>query len=395
MPGPLDGVRIVDCSAVISGPLATMMLADQGADVIKIEPPATGDITRSPWFSRGGMAALFANANRGKRSVALELHEQRGQEILKKLVAGADVFVQNYRPGAMERLGLGEAELRAVNPDLIYVSISGFGESGPYADRRVYDPVIQGLTGHIAIQRLPGNSGPVDLVRNIICDKSTSYTAAQAITAALFARERGHGGQHVKIAMLDASLAFFWCDGMIAHTMIGDGVEPAAALYDIYKLRETADGPLVVFAASDSEFQGLARALNREDLIDDERFTSLSSRIRHIVALEEILATEFKKWKSADLVRRVVAEDVPAGPVHSLEEVLTDPQILHNQAIVECEHPTAGRMRQPAPPARFDRTPATPGHPAPTLGQHTDEVMQEIGLNATDLKQLREDGVIL
>ena len=394
MPGPLHGVRIVDCSAVISGPLATMMLADQGADVVKIEPPGAGDITRAPWFSRGGIPALFANANRGKRSIALDLQDERGREILKKLVASADVFVQNFRPGAMERLGLGEAQLRALRPDLIYVSISGFGESGPYADRRVYDPVIQGLTGHIAVQRLPGGAGPVDLVRNIICDKSTSYTAAQAITAALFARERGEGGQHVKIAMIDAGLAFFWCDGMIAHTMMGEGVQPGAALYDIYKLRETADGPLVVFAASDSEFQGLARALNRPDLIEDERFQTLGDRIKNIVAMEQIINEEFKKWPSAELVERLVAEDVPAGPVHSLEEVVADPQIQHNDAIVEIDHPVAGRMRQAAPPARFDRTPAAPGRPAPTLGEHTDQIMEEIGIGDADRKLLRKDGVI-
>jgi crotonobetainyl-CoA:carnitine CoA-transferase CaiB-like acyl-CoA transferase len=394
MPGPLDGVRIIDCSAVISGPLGTMMLADQGADVIKVEPPGTGDITRAPWFSRGGIPALFANANRGKRSIALDLQAERGRAVLKRLVATADVFVQNYRPGAMERLGLGEPDLRAAKPDLIYVSISGFGESGPYADRRVYDPVIQGLTGHIAVQRLPGGAGPVDLVRNILCDKSTSYTAAQAITAALFARERGEGGQHVKIAMIDAGLAFFWCDGMIAHTMVGEGVQPGAALYDIYKLRETADGPLVVFAASDSEFQGMARALDRPDLIEDERFTTLGDRIQNILALEQIINEEFKKWPSAELVERLVAEDVPAGPVHSLEDVIQDPQIRHNEAIVEIDHPVAGRMRQPAPPARFDRTPARPGRPAPSLGEHSDEVLEEIGIGEADRKLLRKDGVI-
>ena len=394
MPGPLDGVRILDCSAVISGPLATMMLADQGADVIKVEPPVAGDITRTPWFSRGGIAALFANANRGKRSVALNLQHKHGRNILKKLVAQSDVFVQNYRPGAMERLNLGEAELRAVQPDLIYVSISGFGDSGPYADRRVYDPVIQGLTGNIAVQRLPGGPGPVDMVRTLICDKSTSYTAAQAITAALFARERGQGGQHVKIAMIDASLAFFWVDGMIAHTMMGEGVQPASALYDIYRLRETADGPLVVFAVSNAEFHGLARALNRTDLIEDHRFTTLGDRIQNVVVLEEILNEEFKKWPSTELVARLVAEDVPAGPVHTLEEVITDPQIRHNDAIIEIDHPVAGRMRQTAPPARFDRTPAIPGRPAPELGEHTDEVMDEIGVGAAERKRLREDGAI-
>lgn len=394
MPGPLDGIRIVDCSAVISGPLATMMLADQGADVIKIEPPGNGDITRAPWFARGGVSALFANANRGKRSLALDLQQERGRELLKELVAGADVFVQNFRPGAMARLGLGDDELRALRPDLVYVSISGFGEDGPYADRRVYDPVIQGLTGHIAVQRPPGTTGPVDLVRNIICDKATSYTTAQAITAALFARERGHGGQHIRIAMIDASLAFFWADGMIAHTFVGDGVPPATALYDIYKLRETADGPLIIFAASDDEFQGLARALRREDLITDPRFSTLPERYKNVLELEEILNAEFRKWPAQEIVDRAVAEDVPAGPVHSLEEVINDAQIRHNRTVIEIDHPSGGRMRQVVPPARFERTPAAPGAPAPMLGEHSDEVMAEIGLSADECAALRAAGVI-
>ena len=194
--------------------------------------------------------------------------------------------------------------------------------------------------------------------------------------------------------MIDAGLAFFWCDGMMAHTLVGEGVQTAAALYDIYKLRESADGPLVVFAASDSEFQGLARALDRLDLIEDERFKTLADRLQNVVALEEIVNAELRKWPAAELVERLVAEDVPAGPIHSLEEVIDDPQLRHNDAIVEFDHPLAGRMRQPAPPARFDRTPAAPGRPAPALGEHTDEVMEEIGVGDADRQRLREDDVI-
>lgn len=392
MPGPLDGVRIIDCSAVISGPLATMMLADQGADVIKIEPPGAGDITRVPNFFRGGIAALFANANRGKRSVVLNLQDEKGRELLKQLVRDADVFVQNFRPGAMARLGLGESDLRQVNPDLIYCSISGFGQDGPYAGRRVYDPVIQGLTGHVAVQREPGT--PVDLVRNIICDKSTSYTAAQAITAALFARERGAGGQHVTLSMIDAGLAFFWADGMMAHTFVGEGTMPGIALYDLYKLRETADGHCVVFAASDSEFQGLCRALGTPELAEDSRFVTLGDRIVNIGALEAVYADIFKKWNTADLVERLVEEDVPAGPVHSLDELIDDPQIRHNGSIVEIEHPSAGTLRQAAPPARFDKTPSVAGSPPPLLGQHTDEVLGDLGVDDAGRAALRDAGVI-
>ena len=393
MPGPLDGIRVIDCSAVISGPLSTMILADQGADVIKIEPPKTGDITRTSWFERGGIAALYANANRGKRSVALDIQDERGRDILRQLAAEADVFVQNFRPGALDKLALGEADLRENNPNLIYVSISGFGRTGPYSNRRVYDPVIQGITGQIGVQRLPFDSGPVDLIRHIVCDKATSYTAAQAITAALFARERGQGGQHIEISMIDAGLAFFWADGMLAHTMIGENVNKGSALYDIYKLRQTADEPLVVFAASDQEFHGLARALNRSDLIDDERFTSLSLRIQHIAELEEILEQEFRKWPARELVERVVAEDVPAGPVNSLDDVLVDPQIVHNKSIMEFDHPAGGRMRQAAPAARFSASAAEPATPAPTLGQHTEEVLGEIGISTEQQASLRDAGV--
>lgn len=392
MGGPLEGVRIIDCSAVISGPLATMMLADQGADVIKVEPPGAGDITRVPNFFRGGVAALFANANRGKRSIVLNLQEEKGRDLLKRLVADADVFVQNFRPGAMERLGLGEPELRKVNPDLIYCSISGYGQDGPYADRRVYDPVIQGLTGHVAVQRAPGT--PVDLVRNIVCDKSTSYTAAQAITAALFARERGAGGQHVTLSMIDAGLAFFWADGMMAHTFVGEGTMPGIPLYDLYKLRETADGHCVVFAASDSEFQGLCRALGTPELAEDPRYLTLGDRIVNMADLEGLYTEAFKKWKTADLVSRLVEEDVPAGPVLSLEELIDDPQIKHNGSIVEVEHPSAGTLRQAAPPARFDRTPSAAGSPPPLLGEHTDAVLADLGVDDGERAELREAGVI-
>ena len=194
--------------------------------------------------------------------------------------------------------------------------------------------------------------------------------------------------------MIDAGLAFFWCDGMLAHTFVGDGVEPAAALYDIYKLRETADGPMVIFAVSDSEFHGMARALKREDLIEDPRFTTLGDRIQNIEVLEEIINSEFAKWPAVELVERLVAEDVPAGPVHSLEEVITDPQIAHNESIVEYDHPHAGRIRQPAPAAKFDRTQASVGRPPPMLGEHTDEVLGELGLDSGTVAKLRDGGVV-
>ena len=272
MPGPLEGIRVIDVSAILAGPLATMMLADQGADVIKIEPPGIGDLLRMSAFRRGGMGSFFANGNRGKRSIVLDLTKPAGRDVVLDLVREADVFVQNFRPGAVERLGIGEADLRAVRPDLVYVSISGYGETGPYSKRRVYDPILQALTGHVAIQKNPDVPIP-DLIRHVVVDKASAYTAAQAITAALFARERGAGGQHVRIAMIDVALAFLWPDGMMKQTMLGDDVSPGPTLYELYRLTETADGHLVYFAASDKEFGGLFRALGRADLVADPRFT--------------------------------------------------------------------------------------------------------------------------
>jgi len=392
MAGPLAGVRIVDLSAVISGPLATMLLADQGAEVIKVEPRG-GDITRLSSFAHGGISALFANANRGKRSLAVDLDQPAGREIVLKLVARADVFVQNFRPGAVERMGLGEPDLRRVRPGLIYVSISGFGESGPYASQRVYDPIIQGLTGNIAVQK-HNQSGERDLVRNIVCDKSSAYTAAQAITAALFARERGAGGQHVRVAMLDASLAFFWPDGMMRHTFPGDANAPGVTLYELYRLAETADGQILLFAASDLEFAGFCRAIDRPELSEDPRFKTLPDRLQNAAAMLAIQKEEVRKRPSRLLLERLAAEGVPCGPVHELEQVLSDPQIAANGAIVESEHPHAGRMRQPRPPARFDRTPAVAGSPAPLLGEHSDAILAELGYGESERRELRSSGTV-
>ena len=395
MPGPLAGIRIVDVSAIVSGPLATMLLADQGADVIKVEAPGIGDFMRMGPFRRGNLSAFFANANRGKRSLVVDLGKPRGREIVKALVRRADVFVQNWRPGAAERLGLGEEALRAESPGLIYVSISGYGDSGPYRDRRVYDPIIQGLTGHVAVQRNPEFPVP-DLVRNVVADKASAYTVAQAITAALFARERGAGGQHVRVPMLDASLAFFWPDGMMAHTMLGDGVAAGPTLYELYRLQPTEDGHLIYFAASDAEMHGLFRALGHPEWCGDPRFAAIEARRvpENFQTLGGLLDAAFRACKTRELLERLVAEQVAAGAVLSLPEVLDDPQVRHNGAVFEREHPAAGRMREPRPPARFERTPSEPGRPAPLHGEHGDEILAELGIGQAERAALRAEGVL-
>ncbi|HXR25918.1 MAG TPA: CoA transferase, partial [Candidatus Binataceae bacterium] len=259
MPGALDGFRIIDLTQMVSGPMATMMLADQGADVIKVEPPGTGDLTRALAGRRRGMSPPFAVINRNKRSVVIDLKTARGLELMKQLVAGADVFIQNFRPGAVERMGLGEPALRAIKPDLVYVSISGFGESGPYVHKRTYDPVIQALSGLASIQGDPG--GRPRMMRVIVPDKVTALTAAQAITAALLARERTGKGQHVRLAMLDAVVAFMWPESMASHTFVDTNHVVTRPLNTRDLIFETTDGYITCGAISDSEWAGLCRAL--------------------------------------------------------------------------------------------------------------------------------------
>ncbi len=395
MPGPLAGIKIVDCSQIVSGPFAVMILADQGAEVIKVEPPGIGDLMRIGPFFRGGLSAFYTNVNRGKRCIVLDLAKTEGRDILLKLVAEADVFVQNWRPGAAERLGLGWDDLRAVNPRLIYCSVSGYGPTGPYADRRVYDPIIQGITGHVAIQKNPDVPIP-DLVRNIVADKSTSWTAAQAITAALFARLRGAAsGQHIQVPMIDSSLFFFWPDGMMKHTFVGDAERQLPVLYESYRIYETADGHLIYFTASQSEFHGLFRALGHPEWCSDERFNGVGAlKAENRELLGGMILEEIRKWPTRELIARMAEEQVPVGPVNSIEEMLVDPQVVHNASWFEWDHPTAGKFRAPRPVARFSETPQEVRRMPPLHGEHTAEVLRELGFDDAALARLKADGVI-
>jgi crotonobetainyl-CoA:carnitine CoA-transferase CaiB-like acyl-CoA transferase len=391
--GPLTGIRVVDVTQNLSGPMATMILGDQGADVIKVEPPGIGDFTRAMGGTKRGVAPAFAVINRNKRSIALNLRDPRGLELLKRMVARADLFVQNHRPGVADRMGIGEAALRAVKPDLVYVSISGFGESGPYADQRVYDPVIQALSGLAAIQADVETDHP-HMIRLIIPDKVTALTAAQAMTAALLARQRTGEGQHVRLAMLDAVIAFLWPEGMAAYTFVGNNRSSIRATRARELIFETTDGYITAAANTDSEWQGMCRALERQQWLSDERFKTPVDRIRNADVRLEMTAEVLKTKSSAGWLERLRANQVPCAPVLSREEVLHNAQVVANQIIIESEHPHAGPMRQPRPAARFERTPAALSRFAPLLGEHTDEVLAETGVASEELAALREQGVI-
>jgi len=396
MPGALDGLRILDCTGFVSGPVATRMLGDQGADVIKIEPPGRGDLTRGLGATRRGLSALFATANRSKRSVALDLKHPEGRALLLRLVAGADAFVQNFRPGTAERLGIGEDDLRAERSDLVYVSISGFGESGPYAGKRVYDPVIQALSGLADIQR-ERRSGRPRMVRTIIPDQVSALAAAQAITAALLARERTGQGQHVRLAMLDATIELLWPEGMAGYTWTGDGAEgPAGARgqSDQDLVFETADGWITAGTVAWDEWVGFCRAAERPEWLEDPRFQSAGDLVaradERLARMAEVLRTR----TTAEWLERLDAEGVPCAPVLRRAEVIDHPQVRANRLLVEDVHPHAGPLRQPRPAARFERTPAAIRRPAPLLGEHTGEVLGELGLETGEIAALRERGAI-
>jgi len=383
MAGPLTGVRVIDLTSMISGPIATMMLADQGADVIKVEPP-NGDLVRHLGPSRAGLTATFISANRSKRSIALDLKSESGMQVLTRLLATADVFVQNFRPGAIERMGLGEEVVRAIRPDIVYASISGFGEAGPYAQKRVYDPVIQALSGLAAIQK-DGASGRPHMVRTIIPDKTTAVTAAQAITAALFARERSGEGQHVKLAMLDTMVAYLWPEGMTGYTFVGREVPGSRAQLAQDLIFATADGYITTGAVSDVEWQGMCRALERDEWRSDERFRTAQDRVVNVKERLELMADVLRQRSSAEWLERLDAEGVPCAPVLERHEVFEHEQIKVNETVAEYDHPVAGRIRQPRPAARFDRTPAEMTRHAPVLGEHSREILTELGLDAAAL----------
>lgn len=390
--GPMLGITILDISQFVAGPLATQMLAEQGAEVIKIEP-LEGELLRLGL--RHGFPPLFANDNRGKRSVAIDTTQDAGRDLVLDLARKADVFVENFRPGVMARLGLDEPSVRAVAPDIVYVSVTGFGPTGPYSERPCLDPIIQGITGMVAGQSSRDLPFP-DLIRTLVADKTTAYTAAQAISAALFARERGAPGQHIEIAMLDAVLAWFWPDGMSDFTLPDDPRPPRRAS-DTYRLTDTADGQIIYYLASTDQICGMWRALDRPELIDDDRYNhvGLSADPEALAFVGATIVEEIGRLTTAEIIERLARESVPAGPVHDRADVLTDPQVVHNELIVEWDHPALGLVRQVRPPVEFHETPTTMRHVVEDVGASTRSVLRTHGLDDAAIDRLAADGVIV
>tara|TARA_B100001564_G_scaffold180589_1_gene151648 strand:- start:250 stop:1383 length:1134 start_codon:yes stop_codon:yes gene_type:complete len=372
--------------------MGAMMLADQGAEVIKIEPIA-GEQLRHMAAPHNGVNPVFYSCNRGKKSLAIDLKSKEGKQILIKLIKDSDVLMQNFRPGTTDRMGFGYEDMKKINPNLVYLSISGFGDKGPYAQSRVYDPVIQALSGATDIQA-DRNTGTPKMFRVVIADKVTSLTAAQAISSALYARERTAKGQHIKLSMLDSVIAFFWPEGM-------SGLVFKENEFDVRKLQgsqdliyEAKDRYITAGAVSDAEWTGMCNALNMQQLINDERFATSAARVINAEERKKITGQEIKKWQSNDILSRFQEEGVPSAPLLDRMELMNHEQIIKNQTILRQEYEGFGEVRQARPAAHFEDTPSEISRPAPKLGEHGEEILNSIGISESVRKKLVDEGKI-
>jgi crotonobetainyl-CoA:carnitine CoA-transferase CaiB-like acyl-CoA transferase len=386
---PFAGVRIVDFTANMSGPLATMVLGDQGADVIKIEPPDGGDAIRHLGVSVGDVSAYFANLNRSKRSLALDLARPESRSVVDALLDWGDVVVHNFRRAVAQRLGLDAETVRATRPRLIHVAIDGFGPDGPYAGRPAYDHVIQALAGYAAKQA-DRETGEPALIRNGVVDKATALTAAQAISAALYERATTGEGQALGISMLDAAVAFLWPDGMMNQTQV-DTVPDVPDIASSFRLTPTKDGHISFALVHAKQW---AHLLDAFDLTGDERLRGPDGRMQNrAIALREVRRV-LAGMTTAEAVELLAAHEIAVAPVLDVEDVANHEQIVASRSVEEVDHPVLGRIRQPNPPVRFAGRRVGELRPAPTLGEHDDEVLAELGFSTDAVAALRRAGAI-
>lgn len=392
MQAPLSGVRILDLSAVVSGPMATGILADQGADVIKVETQG-GDLTRRVGPIQGDMTSLFATINRGKRSIVLDLKQEAARTILRELTEQADVLVENFRPGAMQRLGFAYEQVKAWNPRIVYLSISGFGQTGPYSGYRVYDPVIQAVSG-FADAHPDFDTQEPRLLQTLMCDKITALTAAQAITAALHGRQASGEGCRIELSMLDAGLSFLWPEALYNHSFLDNPPAPVPEFGARQKLWRCKDGWFAMIAPQDEEFAGICRVFGKPELLQDPRFANMMLRRDNTDAWRAVLEPIAAEQQVGPFVERLAAEGVPVGHVNFKADLADDPQIRHNESLMESNYPGLGRVRAPRAAARFNQQAADPQRLAPHLGEHTRDILVELGRDGAMIQSLFACGAV-
>jgi len=394
--GPLDGVRVLDLTRVLAGPYCAMFLGDLGAEVVKVEQPGTGDDTRGwgPPFA-GGESAYFLCVNRNKKSITVDLKSAGGIELLKKLAACADVLMENFRPGAMERLGLGEKDLRAVNPRLIYASLSGFGADGPMSEVPGYDLIIQAWGGLMSITGSP--DGEPTKVGVAIIDLVAGLMLGKSIAAALYAREKLGAGQKIDTSLLEAEVASLINAGsnyLVEGKVPGrwGNAHPTIVPYQSFK---TADGFLVIGVASESIWQRFCAAIGKAELADDARFSKNANRVEHRNALIAILSEMFLTRDTEAWLNLLNDAEVPCAPIQTIDKVFAAPQVRHRNMLVQVDHPTAGKVGMAGIPVKFSVTPPSVRLPPPLLGEHTDDVLATwLGMGNQEIAELREKKIL-
>jgi crotonobetainyl-CoA:carnitine CoA-transferase CaiB-like acyl-CoA transferase len=393
--GALDGIRVLDLTRALAGPYCTLMLGDHGADVIKVEMPGTGDETRE-WAppSVKGISAYYLSINRNKRSVTLDLKNPDGKRVLERLIEKSDVVVENFSPGTLARLGFPDDRVRAINPRAVLCHISGFGQDGPGRAWPAYDLIVQGMGGIMSLTGEPG-SDPV-MVGVPQADMVAGMFAAFAVAAALHARERTGEGQVIdatmiggQVALLSRQAARYFADGTVPRPE--GNVHASIVPYQTFK---ASDGHVNVGVANNPLFERFCRALELEELLEDQRFTDNPKRVAHRKEIVPIIERKIRTLTKAEVVRRLREANVPVGPINALDEVFADPVVRHLGLIAEVDHPTAGRVRAPGIPVRLSGTPPSVRRHPPELGEHTDEVLRELGYTKEEIAALRRDGAV-
>ena len=391
----LEGMKVLDLTQIMAGPYCTMMLADMGADVVKVEKPNGGDDTRrmGPPFIEGESAA-FLGINRNKRSIVIDLRSDAGRELAQRMARESDILVQNFRPGAIERMGLGYEQVREINPAIVYCTISGFGATGPYARRGGFDLVTQGMSGLMSVTGHSG--GPPAKVGVPICDLNAGMFGAIGILTAYINRLRAGQGQHVDTSLLEGGIAYtFWESAMYFAT--GDIPEPKGSAHRLtapYQAFETSDGYVNIGAANQANWERLCVAIGRDELAADPRFVEPRDRMNNLDELVSTLEGTFVQQTSDHWLEILEAANVPAGPINDLAQVYDDPQVQAREMMVETDHPVAGRVKNIGIPIKLSETPGRLQRPAPTLGQHTDEVLTELGCSDDEIDKLRTGGAV-